>query len=124
MFVKDQTEINARVKKAISEEMFLEATMLENVLLDMIADNILKNAGESFLNYPLGEKIRKMNMLYATKSQIMQTLIDRNIIGKLQIWDSKKTREIQALINSSYSPDKFKTIALEGNSLVDHFIRK
>ncbi|MDO4282240.1 MAG: hypothetical protein Q4D02_01270 [Clostridia bacterium] len=124
MFRKDPIELGMQLKKAISNEMFLEATMLENMILDSRVDYVLKEAGDNSIGYPLNGKIRKINMMYNSRNESVQGMLERDVINKLELWNEKKTRAVQTLSNSDYEPEKFRNIAIEGNVLVDYFTQK
>lgn len=124
MFRKDPVALGFQLKKAISSEMFLEATMLENMILDTRIDYVLKEAGDNSIGYPLNGKIRKINMMYNSRNEAVQGMLERDIINKLELWNEKKTRAVQTLSTTDYEPEKFRSLAVEGDVLVDYFTKK
>ena len=121
---KDVMALDMKLKRAMSSEMFLESTMIAASILDENVNNALTAVGGRMVAYPLHGKVRKLNMYYNSKNEYVMQNFDRNTLNQLQLWTEKKERLMQSLPRTEYDSDSFRTIATEGNALVDYFKSK
>ncbi len=121
---KDVMALDMKLKRAMSNEMFLESTMIAASILDENVNNALTAVGDRMVAYPLDGKVRKLNMYYNSKNEYVMQNFDRNTLNQLQLWTEKKERLMQSLPRTEYDSDSFRTIATEGNALVDYFKSK
>lgn len=116
-------ELMESLKKSIKNEFYYEAIFIEYAILEDRTESILRHANISIVHsnglpLTLNSKLGKIQKSKLYKYSYIRKHLTVDLINSIYDWKNDRNKLIHDLINTNYSNEKIKNVALNGYDLI------
>lgn len=110
---------NRRLRKAISNEFYLEAILIEYAIMEDRLESVLRhsNVYNPEKHNSLNRKIRRIEELRRAKKSALRNYLSEELLNEIENWKEERNGIVHCLMKNNVNETDLKEVALTGQRI-------